>query len=197
MSSQPRHLYTLEEYFALEKSSKVKYEYWNGEVFAMSGASLNHNRIVADITGELHTQLKNRRCEILPSDMRVKVPTAGPYRYPDVVVACGDLQIETIQGLEMLVNPILIVEVLSPTTEDMDKGRKFDHYRSIEFLQEYLLIAQEKVHVMHYIKQSPNFWTLTETQDISTTLTFPSINCTLALSEVYRRVKFDSVEKQG
>ena len=151
MSTQPQHHYTLEEYFALERTSEARYEYWQGEVFAMSGASPAHVQIQINLITLLRTQLRGRPCRIFSSDMRLKVPSLPPYRYPDLSALCGEPSFELIGGLEVLTNPTLIVEILSPTTEAFDRGDKFTHYKSIPSFGEYLLIAQHRPHVGQYI----------------------------------------------
>lgn len=191
MSTQPKHWYTVEEYLALEKASETRYEYWNGDIYCMSGAKTNHNRITVNVTTSLSNQLANRSCEVFNEGQRLKVPAAPPFRYPDASVVCGEPVFEDILGLEALVNPILIVEVLSPTSENYDKGQKFMWYQSIPSFREYLLIHQDRVHVIQYRKQEDETWISSETTDLNATIELPSINCTLALSDVYRRVKFE------
>lgn len=197
MSAIPKRRYTLEEYIALDKNSEGRYEYFDGEVVDMAGASLSHNRITRNIIRSLENQLEGSGCEVLPSDMRVKVPKAFPYRYPDVVVVCGEPIIEEIQGQEMLVNPLLIVEVLSPNTEAYDRGAKFSAYQSIESFQEYLLIAQDRPHITQYVRQPAGKWLRSEVEGMDGALSLESLNCTLALSEIYRRVDFQSGEGQA
>jgi len=190
MSAVPAHKYSLQEYIELDKNSEERYEYFEGEVIEMSGASLKHNRIVSNFTGILSNQLEGRDCEVLPAAMRLKVPAAFPYRYPDLVVVCGEPIIEELQGLEMLVNPLVIIEVLSPTTEAYDHGRKFSAYQFIESFREYLLVAQDRPHVVQYVRQSNGKWLRSEVGELEGELTLETINCTLLLSDIYRRVQF-------
>ena len=131
MSALPRRRYTLEEYFALELASEEKYEYWNGEVFVMSGASPQHERIVRNLLTGAEIALGERPCEVFPPNLRVKVPAAPPYRYPDLTGLCGAPIYENIGGVDALTNPMLIAEVLSPSTEAFDRGDKFTRYQSI------------------------------------------------------------------
>lgn len=187
MSSQPKTLLTAEEYLSIERQAVYKSEYFAGEMFAMSGASRRHNLIVTNVVGELRAQLKNRPCEVYPSDMRVKIPGTGLYTYPDVVVVCGEAQFED-ECIDTLLNPALLVEVLSESTEGYDRGKKSEHYRKLASLTEYLLIAQEQHHLEHYVRQSDNQWLLSETDDLQATIHLPSINCDLALAEVYDKV---------
>lgn len=193
MSSQLKEHYTLEEYFALELASEEKYEFWNGEVFCMTGASLAHNRISVNVVAEAHSQLSERGCQVFPADMRIKVPTYPPYRYPDLTALCNQPEIEKIGGLDVLVNPALIVEVLSPSTEAFDRGDKFTYYKSIASFSEYLLIAQHRPHVSQFIKQENGVWTFREFNELSDTVRCESVPCVLAVSGVYRNVAFESI----
>lgn len=190
MSIQPQHGYTLEEYFALEQASEVRYEYWQGEVFAMSGASPAHVQIQVNLITLLRSQLRRRPCRIFSSDMRLKVPSFPPYRYPDLSALCGEPVFELIGGLEVLTNPTLIVEILSPTTEAFDRGDKFTHYKSIPNFREYLLIAQHRPHVGQYAKQSDTVWSYQEFNHLSASLYVSSVDCTLGLEELFQDVIF-------
>ena len=189
MPSQAKTRMTVEEYLALERQASCKSEYFNGEVFAMSGASRRHNLISLNIGAELRAQLQQRPCEVYTSDMRVKISRTGLYTYPDVVVVCEEPTFEDAE-VDTLLNPTLLAEVLSKTTEDCDRGGKFEHYRTITSVQEYLLVAQERCHVVHYTRQPDNTWLLAETYDINDHIHLPSLGCDLALSEVYAKVRF-------
>jgi Uma2 family endonuclease len=192
MSALPKRRYSLEEYLELDKNSEERYEYFDGEVVAMAGAKLSHNRVARNMIRSLENKLDGTDCEVLPADMRIKVPTALPYRYPDLVVVCGEPMIEDLQGQEMLLNPLLIVEVLSESTEAYDQGRKFTAYQSIPSFREYLLVAQDRPHVIQYVRQASGKWLRTDIEGLDETLTLETINCTLTLAEIYRRVKFPS-----
>jgi len=187
MSSQAQNHYTPEEYVALERQAQCKSEYYAGEICAMAGASRWHNLIVANVIGELRSQLKGRPCTTYPSDMRVKISPTGLYTYPDVTVVCGAAQFEDTQQ-DTLLNPTLIVEVLSDSTEAYDRGGKFAHYRKLPSLLEYVLIAQTKPHIEHYIRQPDNRWLLEEAESLHGTVHFPAIDCHLSLAEVYDKV---------
>ena len=189
MPSQAKASMTAEEYLALERQASYKNEYFNGEVFAMSGASRRHNLISLNIGAELRAQLKQRSCEVYTSDLRVKISRTGLYTYPDVVVVCEEPTFED-ADVDTLLNPTLLVEVLSKTTEDYDRGGKFEHYRTLTSVQEYLLVAQERCHVVHYTRQPDNTWLLAETSDIHAHIHLSSLGCDLALSEVYAKVHF-------
>jgi Uma2 family endonuclease len=197
MSTQLQRYYTLEEYFALERTSEARYEYWQGEVFAMSGASPAHVQIQINLITLLRTQLRGRPCRLFSSDMRLKVPSLPPYRYPDLSALCGAPSFELIGGLEVLTNPTLIVEILSPTTEAFDRGDKFTHYKSIPSFCEYLLIAQHRPHVGHYIKHSAEVWSYQECNELSASLHVPALECTLVLTELYQDVPFESQTSLG
>ncbi len=196
MSALPQPRYSVEEYIELDKNSEGRYEYFDGVVVELSGASLNHNRIVRNLIRNLENQLDGSDCEVLPADMRLKVPAAFPYRYPDVVVVCGEPVIEETQGLDLLVNPLLIIEVLSPTTEAYDRGLKFSAYQTIASFREYLLVAQDRPHVVQYVRQPNDKWLRSEVTGLDGELTLETINCTLALREIYERVKFQPEETQ-
>jgi Uma2 family endonuclease len=187
MSSQAQKRYTPEEYLALERQAQCKSEYYAGDIFALAGASRWHNLIVANVVGELRSQLKGRPCTTYPSDMRVKISPTGLYTYPDVIVVCGAAQFEDNQQ-DTLLNPTLIVEVLSESTEAYDRGGKFAHYRKLASLMEYVLIAQTKPHIEHYVRQPDNRWLLSEADTPHDTIHLPSIDCHLALAEVYDKV---------
>jgi Uma2 family endonuclease len=187
MSSQANKHYTPEEYLVLERQAECKSEYYGGDILAMAGASRWHNLIVANVVGELRSQLKGRPCTTYPSDMRVKISPTGLYTYPDVTVVCGEAQFEDTQQ-DTLLNPTLIVEVLSESTEAYDRGGTFAHYRKLTSLMEYVLIAQTKPHVEHYVRQPDNRWLLAEADSLHQTLHLPSIDCHLVLAEVYDKV---------
>lgn len=190
MNPLPKRSYTLEEYIELDKSSEERYEFFDGEVFAMGGGSLNHSRISVNVSSVLVSKLAGGKCEVFTSDARIRVPAAWPYRYPDVAVVCGEPLIETLQGQEMLVNPVLIVEVLSPSTAAYDLGDKFSAYQSSESFREYLLIAQGRPHVIQHVRQPDNKWLRSESDGLNAELTLESLNLTLSLAEIYQRVTF-------
>lgn len=187
MTSQAQTRYTPEEYLALERQAQCKSEYYAGEIFAMAGASRWHNLIVTNVLRELSLQLKGRPCTTYPSDMRVKVSPTGLYTYPDITVVCGEARFEDNQQ-DTLLNPTLIVEVLSESTEAYDRGGKFAHYRKLASLMEYVLITQTKPHIEPYLRQPDNRWLLAEADSLSDTIHLPSIECHLALAEVYDKV---------
>ena len=190
MAFQPKQVYSLEEYFELEKKSEEKLEFWDGNVWSMSGASFAHNLISRNLNTELDLQLLDKGCYVLPADMRIKVPSYSPYRYPDLTALCGKPEVEKIGGIDMLVNPQLIVEVLSDSTEAFDRGDKFSYYKSIESFSEYLLVAQHRPHVTQFIKHGDGFWINYEFNDLRESVELKSVPCLLPLDSIYRDVSF-------
>ena len=151
MVSQPTHFYTPAEYLALEREADHKSEYLAGEIFALAGASEAHNTITLNFAAALHAQLRGRPCRVFANDLRVRVQASGLYTYPDVLALCGERRFEDAHR-DTLLNPTLIGEVLSPSTEAYDRGKQFGHYRRLESLIDYLLIAQDEVRVEHYTR---------------------------------------------
>jgi len=181
--------YTAEEYLALERTAEYKSELINGVIYAMTGATLKHTTITGNVLALLHTQLRGGPCRPLALDIRVKISDTGAYVYPDVVVVCGEVELEDDMH-DTLLNPTLIVEVLSPSTEAFDRGAKFGHYRQLPSLQEYMLIAQDRVCVEHFARQQDG-WLLTVAEALEDTVQLPAIACKLLVSEVYERVEFE------
>lgn len=179
-----------EEYLAFERKATTKHEYLNGQIVAMSGASFAHNFITVNIATSLNIQLMEGECRVATSDMRVKVTQIDSYFYPDVVVVCGEPRAED-DTFDTLLNPTLIVEVLSPSTEGYDRGEKFEHYQQIASLKDYILISQDEVHVEYYYRQE-NEWLQTEFVGLEDVLSVLSIGCELRLSDIYRRVEIAS-----
>lgn len=191
MVANPKHHYTLEEYFELESRSEERYEYWNGEVFCMSGVSPEHDQIESNMHFHLRAKLVRRNCRTFLANMRIKVPSAPPYRYADLSALCGEPRFEKIGGVDALANPSLIIEVLSDSTEAYDRGDKFTHYKSIPTFGEYLLIAQRRPHVTQFIKQDKSAWLQREFNDLNEVLHLTSLNCELSLVEIYQNVSFE------
>ena len=180
------------EYLVLERKATTKSEYLNGRAYAMVGASREHNLIAINMASELHVQLRERPCETYINDMRVKVDPAGLYTYPDVVVVCGEPRFED-TDLDTLLNPTVLIEVLSPATEAYDRGEKFAHYRQLKSLQEYLLVAQNRMCVEHYFRQGAQ-WILTEFSAFDDEFDLVSIDCQLSLRAIYAKVEFPASE---
>jgi Uma2 family endonuclease len=188
MASLPKTLVTPEEYLTREREAETRSEFFAGEIFAMAGASEEHNTIAFNVAGELHSQLKGRPCRGYSGDMRVRVSETGLYTYPDVVIVCGEPLFED-ERRDTLLNPTLIVEVLSPTTEAYDRGEKFIQYRRLESLREYVLIAQNRIHIERFLRQPDQQWLLSEASNPDDVVVLSSIGCQLALSDVYDRVE--------
>lgn len=175
------------EYLEQERRAETKSEYLDGEVFLMAGASRSHNLLVTNVIAALHGSLRGRGCELYSSDMRVQVSATGLFTYPDVVVVCGEPEFLD-AAVDTLLNPTLIVEVLSPSTADYDRGGKFAHYRALPSLREYLVLAQEKVHAEHSVRQADGRWLLAETDDPAAVLRLEAIGCELSLGAAYEGV---------
>jgi Uma2 family endonuclease len=185
----PRHYYTLEEYFALERVGEARYEYWDGDIVCMSGGSRQHVTISGNVYYSIRRQLEGRNCQVFTGDLQIRTPQLPPYRYPDVSVVCGRPGFAKVEGFDVLTNPILIVEVLSPGTASRDRNEKREAYQALPSLMEYLLVAQDMPHITHYLRQEDE-WIRRDYGDPAATINLPSIKCLLALSDVYDRVKF-------
>jgi Uma2 family endonuclease len=181
--------YTLQEYFALEGAGHARYEYWDGEIVCMSGGTEQHIRISGNVYYGLRKQLGAGHCEAFNSELPIKTPSQPPYRYPDASVVCGKPVLEKIEGFDVLTNPILIVEVLSPTAESRDRKEKREAYQATPSLMEYLLVAQDAPHITRFLRQ-PDKWERSDYGDAKASVLLPSIDCVLALSEVYQGVEF-------
>jgi Uma2 family endonuclease len=190
MAAELKPKLTFDEYLEIESKAEFKSEFVNGWMYAMGGASPEHNQIVANLIIEIGAQLKNRPCIVYPSDLPLKVEKRGHGRYPDVTAVCGEPQFHKGKYLKALLNPTVLVDVLSTSTEDFDRDTKIEEYRGIPSLREYLLNAQDRCHAEHYVRQAANQWLLTEFNDPQDTIHLPSINCHLTLSDVYDKVKW-------
>lgn len=185
----PRHYYSLKEYFALEKVGAARYEYWDGEIVCMSGGTKQPAIIASNVHGEFKAKLKGSKCRAFTEGMPILTPSLPPYRYPDVSVVCGEMQFQSLQGIEVLMNPTLIVEVLSATTEKVDRNEKRIAYQSHPALQEYLLVSQTAHHVTRYARHG-DFWHREEVSGLNSVLQFSALNCELKLSDIYEGVLF-------
>ena len=190
MVANPERRYTLEEYLELDRVSEERIEYWNGEVFCMSGVSQAHDQIITNLIIHLGAKLAGGGCRVFSPDMRIKVPAAPPYRYADVSATSATAEFEDVGGADALTNPELIVEVLSPSTEAYDRGDKFTHYKSIPSLVEYLLVAQHHPHVTHLYVQADGSWIYDEANELESVISLVSLECDLPLSEVYTGISF-------
>jgi Uma2 family endonuclease len=178
------------EYLVAERKAAQKNEYINGGMYERRGGNRIHNLIAGNTAAELWSQLRGRHCEVYVNDMRVKVERTGMYTYPDVIGLCEEPRFED-ENVDTLLNPTVIIEVLSPSTERYDRGEKFAHYRRLESLREYILIAQDIRRIDHY-RRDGDTWVLTEVSEPDSALVISSISCTLRLSDIYDRVDFPS-----
>ena len=193
MTAVPKKKLTAQEYLAIERAAEFRSEFYNGEMFAMAGATGEHNRIKENFGGELYARLKGGPCESFTTDMRVLVSPTGLYTYPDILVVCGE--VEYSDGLfDTIVNPRVIVEVLSDSTEAYDRGAKFRQYRQIPTLQEYILIAQKEPAIDQFVRQPNGLWVLTEYARLDDTFRMSAVPLEIPLADIYRRVKFLSTE---
>lgn len=190
MLSLKNQKYTLEEYVELDHNSEEKIEYWDGQVFTLAGVSEIHDRIQGNTYFAARSKLKGKDCRVFLSDMRVKVPAYLPYRYPDLSSLCGQAEFEKLGKQELLVNPSLIIEILSDSTAEFDRGYKFTYYKSIKSFVEYILIAQDRPHVSQFVKQADNSWLNHEFNTLAEKFYLSSLECEITLKEIYETVEF-------
>lgn len=188
MVAQPHATMTIEEYLAFDRASEIKHEYFGGEVFAMAGASYDHSTIVENTYTSLRTQLQGSPCRVKLSALRVQVGSSGLFAYPNLTVVCGPPQFR-FGKRDVLINPALIVEVLSPSTEGYDRGRKFAHYRTIDSLQAYVLISQDDYRIEHFARQANGLWLLSDATGAGAVLHLHTINCSLTLADIYQETE--------
>lgn len=194
MASHPRQMVAPHVYLERERIATIKSEYINGEIYAMAGASEAHNLIVTNTIATLHGLLKGRGCRIYSNDMRVKVPATLLYTYPDVVIVCGRRLFDD-SHQDTLINPVILMEVLSPSTEAYDRGEKFAHYRRLESLQEYILIAQDKMRVEQYVRQTDGSWNLRIAEEPFGRITLEAIEGSLEVHDLYDQVFDDDQQR--
>lgn len=187
MSTQKIKKLTPEEYLEIERNAEFKSEYYNGEMFALAGASYVHNRITRNISKALGLQLKGKVCEEFQSDLKIKEKISGLFTYPDVVVICGEPEFYDDEK-DVVVNPAVIMEVLSKSTETYDRGFKFEWYRRIETLKDYFMVSQDKISIEYYTRNDDDSWTLKEFKKINQNIEIKSIGCILELKDVYYKV---------
>lgn len=175
--------HTFAEYLALEAASETKHEYVNGEIFAMAGGTPEHSRLSVNVCGELRAALRSRPCNVFNSDLRVRILATGLGTYPDASVICGRVELDP-EDANTATNPVVIVEVLSDSTETYDRNEKWAHYRRIPSLRDYLLVSQQERRIEHYRRNDDGTWTL---RDVCAgdVVRLDSINCTLSVDEVY------------
>jgi Uma2 family endonuclease len=193
MTAQPKHRFTPEEYLALDRASDTKHEFFEGEVYDMVGGKPNHNIVCVNISSSLNSQLRDRPCLVFPSDQRVKSLRRLSYTYPDITVVCDEP--DYFEG-DTLINPTVIIEVISPSTENYDRGKKSKYFFSISSLKDFLLVRQDQPQIDHHTRTSETSWKMDEISGLDAVIDLPSIGCTLALSDVYRKVTFDETEPE-
>lgn len=187
MASLAKPRFTPQEYLAMERAADYKSEYVSGEIFAMAGTSYRHTIIVANLLRELGGQLRGGPCRAVANDLRVSVQATGAYTYPDVVIVCGQPKFGD-EYLDTLLNPTVLMEVLSDSTEAFDRGGKFAHYRRLESLQEYVLITQSLMRVEHFVRDGER-WVLSELNTLEETLELASISASVRLSDIYEDIE--------
>ncbi len=188
MSAVPKTLVTPQEYLARERQAEFKSEYYRGETFAMAGASEEHSLAKDNLAAEAKRQLRGR-CKVVTSDMRVKVNATGLYTYPDIVIYCGKAEFED-SDVDTLLNPSVVIEVLSQSTEGYDRGARFVQYRQIPSLKEFVLVAQDKPHVERFVRQADGQWLLSVFGGLDATFEFASVPARIPLAEIYSDVTF-------
>jgi Uma2 family endonuclease len=184
---------TVAEYLAFERASEIRHEFYAGEIFAMSGASAAHNSICWNLGGTLYPQLKGSGCRGFVTDMRVAIDSTSHFTYPDLVVVCGEPRFLDASQPDSLLNPSLVVEVLSASTEDYDRGRKFVHYRTLPSLQGYLLIAQDRVHAELFLRQPGERWLFSESSDPDARIELPVAGASFRLGDLYEGIALGPV----
>lgn len=193
MTAAEQPYWTPKDYLTFERASDQKHEYLDGEIFAMAGASARHNVILANTIANLHGQFRKRDCTVYPSNLRVSIPRSNTYTYPHITIVCGTPQFEDDER-DILLNPTVIVEILSDSTERYDRGGKFQRYRRLDSPQEYVLISQDSQHIEVYRRLPDDRWILSDVHETDSTIALESIDCTLALADVYEKVSFESSE---
>ncbi len=187
--ANPVHRLTEAEYLEIERRAEFKSEFLDGEMFAMSGGIKAHSLIASNLNHFIRSQLKGCQCRVYTSDMRVKVQVSGLYTYPDVSIACGEDQLED-EHEDTLLNPTIIFEVLSESREAYDRGKKFEMYRRLPSLREYILVNQYKPLIEHFARQESGQWILRDVEGLEQKLTMPSIGVTISMSDVYTDIRF-------
>ncbi len=193
MSTVPQPWISPEEYLARERVAQLRSEYYGGEIFAMAGGSPRHSLIGANTIAALNMALRGRPCAVYTNDLRIRVSATGLYTYPDASVICGKLEFDD-EHRDTVLNPTLLVEVLSESTEAYDRGKKFRHYQRLPTLKDYVLISQEIPRVERFARNADGTWTLTAVEGLDQSIELPSIGVTLQLAEVYQRVDFAAGE---
>jgi len=192
MSTVPKQFITPEQYLHRERNAEFRSEYFRGEMFAMAGASANHNLIVGNCVQNIGQQLKKKPCRVYPSDLKLRIQATGLYTYPDLSVVCGEPQLESDHG-DVLLNPVVLIEVLSDSTEAYDRGKKFEHYRTIPSLKHYVLVAQDRHSIDCFSLNPDGSWSLTACQTPTGMVELAAIDSQLSAVEVYDKVVFPTI----
>lgn len=187
MSSLPNYYLSPEEYLVLERGAEFKSEYIDGVMYAMAGGNERHNLIAANVIITIGAQLRDLPCRVYPSDLKVRVPNSRRFFYPDVSIVCGETEFADDEK-DVVLNPVVVVEVLSESTAAFDRGKKFQSYQQIESLQEYLLVSQDEYVLEHFLRQDGDHWLYTKAGGLEETIALPTVNCQLALKDVYSKV---------
>ena len=186
----PKYNYiSQEEYLEMERAALEKHEYYQGEIFAMSGASLKHNEVFSNFFGEIQGKLKGKNCKPYGSDLRIHVPKNSLYTYPDITIICDKADL-TDDKFDTATNPAVIVELLSKSTRNYDRFEKFSLYRDIASLKEYILVDTQKIHIENYVRNADNTWQLTDYNAISDNLFIASVNITVSIADIYAGLSF-------
>jgi Uma2 family endonuclease len=188
--------YTREEYLVLEDQAEYKSEYYNGEIFAMAGGSRNHSVICFNLNWGIREAIANKDCVGFDSNMKLDIPRVNLFVYPDLMVVCGEIEFLENRN-DVLQNPVLVIEVLSPNTESIDRGKKFSYYRTVPSIREYVLVSQAEPLVEVFYKQDEKTWRYTVIKGLENTVTFQTLQCELALKDIYQKVEWqEGTEKQ-
>jgi Uma2 family endonuclease len=193
MSAEPHELFTIDEYLALERASERRFEFRGGEVVCMSGGTIQQATIAGNVLRQLGNRLAAKACRAFGSDLAIIVPAGPPYRYPDASVVCGEVRYAVIDTRHALENPVMLVEVLSRTSADYDRGTKFEEYKSIPTFQEYLLIDQTRPHVAHRSKLEDGGWVEHVYDALELDVVLPTLGIELASAEIYADVPFETL----
>jgi Uma2 family endonuclease len=190
MSTLPKPYLTPEEYLAIDRAAEYRSEYFDGDIFPVAATTMSHARIHHNLSRVLGNQLEGRSCEVVGPALRVQTRPKGPYFYPDIVVFCGKPKLVD-KWRDMIIDATVIIEILSPSTQGKDRGFKFEQYRRLPSLTDFIAIAQDRGYLEHSTRQLDATWNLREISDLNAVLQLPSIECSLRVAEAYSRVEFE------
>jgi len=189
-------LSTSEDYLTFEREADTRHEFLDGEIYQMAGESLSHSRVCVNLSGEVRNRLKGRRCEVLSPNMKVRTSTASLFSYPDLTIVCGEPLFHDTKK-DVLINPQVVFEVLSPSTAEYDRTTKFQRYRmGNETLTDYILVSQDKPFVEHFFRQADGKWLYQSYGSIDDFLKIETVDCELSLREIYDRIEFDLTDNE-